>query len=366
MIQRIYIDNYRTLVNFEWKPERLSLLLGTNGTGKTSVLDVVFGLRGLITGNDGLRRSFSRGTLTCWESRLKQRYEIDAAVDGLTFRYGLTVEHHREDPMLSRIVEETLHEQDTLLVRFNRGDLHLYRDDGSAGPVITADWKRSAIGTIAEGKDNKKLTAFKRWLAGDVWCFRPDPRRMSARTDQDAEMLDVDLTNLASWYPSWVAEDLEGAVKLRDDLREVMPGFEGLRVNPRTLLLEAQFAGPAGSRPVGFDLATLSDGQRQLCALYLILRAVARRNRLVCVDEPDNYVALREIQPWLMQVVEAAQSAGGPQVWLISHHPEALDQLASDHGVRFSAAGGLTRIEPFRGVEGLTSSEVVARGWDDE
>ena len=31
MIERIYLDNIRSFVNFEWRPERLALLLGRNG-----------------------------------------------------------------------------------------------------------------------------------------------------------------------------------------------------------------------------------------------------------------------------------------------------------------------------------------------
>jgi predicted ATPase len=366
MIERLYIDNFRTLVNFEWKPGSLALLLGENGTGKTSVFDVVFGLRGIISGEDGVRRSFSKETLTRWDTRLRQRFEMDAQVDGLGFRYRLTIEHHAEDRMRSRIVEESLMEGERVLVRFENGDLHLHRDDGSPGPTIVSDWGRSAVGTIAEGRDNKKLTTFKRWFHDRVWFLQPDPRRMSQRTDQVAEMLDVDLGNLASWYPTWLAENLDGAVAFRDELRAILPDFESLVVDPKTLKLVAKFSRPDGGKDYKVAFDELSDGQRQLFALYLIRHAIVRDGYLVLVDEPDNYVALREIQPWLADVTEAALSNDGPQVWLISHHPELLDQLAPAQGVRFFLENGPTRIEPFRGLPGLTSAEVVARGWDGE
>ncbi len=45
MIKRLYIDNYKCLVNFDLKLDELSLLLGPNGVGKSSVLDVVYALR---------------------------------------------------------------------------------------------------------------------------------------------------------------------------------------------------------------------------------------------------------------------------------------------------------------------------------
>gem|GEM_PF-6864186 len=52
---------------------------------------------------------------------------------------------------------------------------------------------------------------------------------------------------------------------------------------------------------------------------------------------------------------------------LISHNSELINQLAPVHGARFFRKnGGPTRVEPFRGAEGLNSAEVVARGWDGE
>ena len=39
MIKRLYIDNFKSLVNFELQLQDLTLLLGPNGVGKTSVLD---------------------------------------------------------------------------------------------------------------------------------------------------------------------------------------------------------------------------------------------------------------------------------------------------------------------------------------
>ena len=41
MLKRLYIDNFRCFVNFEYKPERKQLLLGANGSGKSSLLDAI-------------------------------------------------------------------------------------------------------------------------------------------------------------------------------------------------------------------------------------------------------------------------------------------------------------------------------------
>ena len=48
MLKRIYIDNFRCFVNFEYKPERKQLLLGANGSGKSSLLDAIRAVQGFV------------------------------------------------------------------------------------------------------------------------------------------------------------------------------------------------------------------------------------------------------------------------------------------------------------------------------
>src|SRR5262245_1925644 len=48
VINRIYIDNYKCFVNFEYHPGSLQLLMGSNGTGKTAVLDILEILREFV------------------------------------------------------------------------------------------------------------------------------------------------------------------------------------------------------------------------------------------------------------------------------------------------------------------------------
>jgi predicted ATPase len=88
----------------------------------------------------------------------------------------------------------------------------------------------------------------------------------------------------------------------------------------------------------------------------------------VFIDEPDNFVALHEIQPWLLAAEEAVEDHGG-QLILISHHPELLNLWAVACGLRFyREENGHVRTEAFRtDSEGmLAPSELVARGWESE
>ena len=99
----------------------------------------------------------------------------------------------------------------------------------------------------------------------------------------------------------------------------------------------------------------------------MVLHFVLAKGQTVILDEPDNFISSREIQPWLLAAEEAVDESKG-QLILISHHPEILNQWSQEYGLRlFRETNGQVRPEKFKtdydGV--LQPSEVIARGWED-
>ena len=91
MLERLYIDNYKCLVNFEVRLKELSLLLGRNGAGKTSVLDAVFALCRLLSGEARVTDAdaFPARTLTLWQTRPRQTFEVGVRLGADRFRYRI-------------------------------------------------------------------------------------------------------------------------------------------------------------------------------------------------------------------------------------------------------------------------------------
>lgn len=104
MLTRLYIDNYKCFSNFELKLGSLQLLLGDNGTGKSSVLDAVVGLQKLLRDRDSIAESGLGGTtLTRWDRRSRQTFELDAQPPGLPkleYRIELEVSPSEAPPSL--------------------------------------------------------------------------------------------------------------------------------------------------------------------------------------------------------------------------------------------------------------------------
>jgi ABC-type molybdenum transport system ATPase subunit/photorepair protein PhrA len=116
-----------------------------------------------------------------------------------------------------------------------------------------------------------------------------------------------------------------------------------------------------------FGFGELSDGQRVLIALYALIHGLKGSGLSLFLDEPDNYVALREIQPWLSSLSEEC-GENFEQAVIISHHPEIINHMGATRGRWFSREGtGPSRVsdEVPSATEGLTLAETIARGWEE-
>ena len=115
-----------------------------------------------------------------------------------------------------------------------------------------------------------------------------------------------------------------------------------------------------------YHFSELSDGERMLFSLYLLLYGYIMQGMTVLLDEPDNYLSLREIQPWCMELEQLYETNG--QCIMVSHHPEVIDYYADNNGVWFSRlSSGETIIEenPYYKKDEekiLKYSELIARG----
>ena len=107
MIKRIYVDNFRCLVNFELRLDRLNLMLGDNGVGKTTVFDVIHRLRQFICGKEKVNTLFPARDLTRWQDSNIQRFELDFLIDKNLYSYTLQMEHD-VDKRLMRVKQERL------------------------------------------------------------------------------------------------------------------------------------------------------------------------------------------------------------------------------------------------------------------
>ena len=77
MLNYLYANNYKSCVNFRIEFDRISLLIGKNGSGKSYVFTLIAALRNLIHGNaETLQNVFLPSTLTRWMRSDLQTFEM--------------------------------------------------------------------------------------------------------------------------------------------------------------------------------------------------------------------------------------------------------------------------------------------------
>ena len=367
MLSRLYVDNFRCLENFELDLDQTNVFLGRNGTGKTSVLNVLRNIQNLVVRGAKVEAVFPARDLSLYGQRNEQRVEIETCVHGAIYHYSLTVEHDRSRGRM-RVEEETLAHDGNPIFEFKHGNAQLYRDDYSQGPSYPFDWSQSGISFLHERHDNQKLTQFKKDIANYI-IVSCCPAFMDSETRTEDEFLAPWMQNFVGWYRRAAQENMRSIVALFDILREALPDFDSINLTEsgeNSRALKAIFRGPS-PEPIRYNFDQLSDGQRALIALYSLIYLSADRRASLFVDEPDNYLALGEIQPWLAEAVERVGESLG-QVVIASHHPVPIDYMAGANGRWFFRDGdGPVRVskEPKNTVDGLSLSEIIARRWED-
>lgn len=370
MLTRLYIDNYKCFSNLELELGPLQLLLGANGTGKSSVLDVIAELQTLLTGRSTI--GFSP-TLTRWQTRTVQTFEVDVQrpSDNATFRYHVEIEIDYPKPSRT-ISRESLTCDGRALYR---------TENGVSEVLLNGAWNRVLVPPFSSGVSfaplgNAEITWLRTFMSR-MLILRPSPASMSA-IGKEEDYLQQNASNFVAWYRGIEPhQHFENKQALHTKLGQVLSGFNSLRLlksaEQQQRILSTSWRTDMGSDSEKYEVffGELSDGQRMLILLYSLICLLPTPGDdaiSILLDEPTNFVSLAEIEPWLREVEELTEEQK-LQAIIVSHNSEVVNAWAPSHGIHFLRNGaGPVRTRPFstHDDDPLTPAERIARGWDDE
>jgi len=366
MITRLYANNFRCLVAFDTSFDSFGVLCGPNGAGKSSVFDAVrlirnFGAGHGLLGGTG-EQDVPKLEFTKWLDSTIQEFELSLSVDGHTFDYVVHLEQTADFEKPRVLHEKAVCDKQSLFERDLDG-VRFHKSDGNP-TGFPLDWRQSALAAIQPRGSMEKLALLQAEIAKFL-VLRPNPRSMEGESKAKAKHPDLSMVNLTSWYRS-LNQEQEWTEALRNALRDVWPDFHSFKlvdVGMNAEALQLRFDNK-GNKQVRLFFDQLSDGERALIGLYMVRAALETGAvRSVLIDEPDNFVGLPELQPWVLSMRELLDDEH--QLVLISHHPEVLSNSGEANGRYLSRDNHTspTRIGPLTVPEGLTAGEAIARGW---
>ena len=367
MITRLYANNFRCLVAFEAEFDSFGVLCGPNGAGQSSAFDALRLIRNLATGDGYLggegERDVPQLEFTHWQESMIQEFELGVTAEGHAFEYVIHIEQKAsfEKP---RIVKEraacdgrSLFERDLEGVRFQKAD--------GTPTGFPLDWRQAALASI-QPKGSLREIAILQEAISKLLILRPNPRGMERESKGESKHPDLYVGNLTSWYRS-LSQEQDWTDALRGSLQDVWPDFKSFRLvdaGLNTKALQLRFEGSNGADAGVLFFEQLSDGEKALVSLYMVRTALATGAvQTVLIDEPDNFIGLPELQPWVLSIRELLDE--DHQVILISHHPEILSSAGEDFGRYLWRDNHTspTRSGPLKIPEGLSPGEAIARGW---
>ncbi|MCP3956343.1 MAG: AAA family ATPase [bacterium] len=337
MITRIYADNFRCLGNFEFRPNQLNLLLGDNGSGKTSLFEVLQLVKDLVIGGSSAVSLFPPHKKTIWDKRPTQSFELEIEGLGGTFGYRLEIQHLPQEAQKPQIKGESLDFGGKPLFRYSGGQVHLFEEDHSPSSVFPFKPEQSFLPNLES--QNSRLQWFKGFVAG-INVFQLNPFALDPFSQQDERFLNINGSNFPSWLRYLSEENPEAKLECEKRLADIFPSFQRFKFHPafeRKALL-AEFMKDSGETYQLF-FNNLSEGQRILSILYAVLYGLIGSASVLCFDEPENFISLQEVQPWLQSLRDLVEERAG-QAFVISHHPEVIDYLASYSAFRFERPSG--------------------------
>jgi predicted ATPase len=339
MINRLYVNNFRTLENFDLKIGEMSsvLLLGRNGAGKTTVGMALEVLQKIARGTNRVGELLVPADLSHGRSESPVRFEMTATLGGRVYKYEVAFDFPSGFREL-RVVAESLVVDGSAIYTRELAQVRLAKDGLATEATFRIDWHVVALPIVQEQNRVDPLSIFKRWLS-KILILRPVPslaKGASIQNFADFTGPDTRVVNLGAWFSGLVADSPKAYSIGSEYLSQVLPDFSNIS-NPiigretRSMIFHFLKDG----KSTAHFLEDLFDGERCFLIFALTIASNASLEPVLCFwDEPDNFLAPDEVGLSIIALRQAFDSRG--QLIITSHNPEAMRRFPESNSIFLS------------------------------
>lgn len=347
-LKTIHIENFRSLRDVALPLKPLTVLVGSNASGKSNVLRALVMLNEMMIDEKLLLASNIQTLL--WAGGANHiNFQLHAQVRGIPTVYGLELKADADNPFAA----EELLVDDVKVISIQSGKGMVQDENGKNATTYRSN--KLALRSAGNYGDKPATNTLMEFMKGwEVYDFRPD------RIRQDFSEFPFDIDRLAFWLSLWYKNDPDRF----NNVSESLAASTTFRILQDTIHENNFYLLEEGKNPI--PLVEASDGTLRLIAYYTMLN---KRNfpPLIAIEEPERNLhpgALKDIAKILEQMAERSQ------VIITTHSSQLLDAFSSE-SLSDSVGILLLRNLPGHGtevlnLEDLRKDRAALDGWIED
>lgn len=329
MLQRLYVHNFRCLVNFELSLKEMSsaLLIGRNGVGKSTIASALELLQAIGRGANRIGQLIQPKDFAIENSNVPIRFELEVLLQNKLYKYVLALELPEGFREL-RVFEEQLLVAEELI--FSRKEAQVSLASRNREAQFLVDWHLIALPVIQEQSETDPVHIFKTWLARMI-ILAPIPSLMNGESNGETLEPKRNGSNFGEWFSGLLSRYPAAYKEVDSYLQAVMPDISDIRND----LIGKDFKSmivrfEKNSSNLSVDFKDLSDGEKCFFLCAVVLAANKHYGPVFCFwDEPDNYLSISEVGHFVMSLRRSFKGQG--QFLATSHNGEAIRQFSNEN-----------------------------------
>lgn len=361
MFRKIYVNNFKSLVDFSIELTSMSAIIGNNATGKSSILQAIDFLCGSVREDFGImleRRNWTAGNI---KSKLinsnKVQFESNISLPSkkgqleYVWKMVLTIYVTRNEVSL---FSESLTCNDEKLLVYERGKNGLIKCEDDNMNVISNAIAISSSVLRMLNKDEKIDERTKHFIvflenSSSFEMLSPVEMRLSSRGVKDS--IGMSGKNLPSFIKQMTPEQKSSFMKKLQSL-----------LNDRISSVEAKTQGKPGwtqincveeynNKSISVSSKEMSDGMLRLLA-FIAISEIKKSNATMLLDEVENGINANYAER-LLDVLENMYQEKGHQLILTTHSTVFMDYIKPENIICLyrDENSGYTKAVPLFGSE---------------